>query len=70
MPAPAALFSARQAKWQQIQDLAQTWSNDIRKAFREGRPCPIIPAPGFEVALDLAIELAGIPKACLELTAL
>ena len=66
MPVAAVLAADRQAKWEQTQELAQHWANDIRKAFREGRPCPIIPAPGFEIALDMAIDLAGIPKECLK----
>jgi len=60
------LAADRQAKWEQTKELSQHWANDIRKAFRDGKPCPIIPAPGFEIALDMAIDLAGIPKECLK----
>ncbi len=54
------------AKWEQVKAIAQDWSIDIRKAFRDRKPCPIIPAPGFEIALDMAIDLAGIPKECMK----
>lgn len=66
MPVAAVLAADRQAKWEQTKELAQHWANDIRKAFRDRKPCPIIPAPGFEIALDMAIDLAGIPKECLK----
>jgi hypothetical protein len=64
---PAALYRAdREAAWVQTKALARLWSGDIRKAFKEGRPCPILPTPRFEIALDMAISLAGVPKACVE----
>lgn len=66
MPVAAVLYADRMAKWEQVKAIAQKWSIDIRKAFRDRKPCPIIPAPGFEIALDMAIDLAGIPKECMK----
>jgi hypothetical protein len=66
MPVAALLAASRHANWEQTMELAQHWANEIRKAFRDRRQCPIIPAPGFEIALDMAIDLAGIPKECLK----
>jgi len=66
MPVAAVLAASRQANWAQTLELAQHWANDVRKAFRDGKQCPIVPAPGFEIALDMAIYLAGIPKECLK----
>jgi hypothetical protein len=66
MPVAANLWAAQNARFEQTQAIAQRWSIDIRKAFATGKPCPIIPAAGFELALDLAITYAGIPKECLK----
>lgn len=66
MPVAAVLYADRMTKWEQVKAIAQNWSIDIRKAFRDRKPCPIIPAPGFEIALDMAFDLACIPKGCLK----
>lgn len=44
--------------------MALHWAARIRQAFADGKPCPIHPAPKFRHVLELAIEYAGIPAAC------
>jgi hypothetical protein len=66
MPVAAVLAADRQVRWEQAKLLAQCWAEDIRQAFKERRPCPISPSFGFEVVLDMAIDIAGIPKECLQ----
>ena len=65
MPEASAIFRARDQRFQQMQELARVWAIEIREAFKAGRRMPIIPAHGFEVALDMAINMAQIPIACL-----
>ena len=65
MPTFGQMLSSQEENWKQIKAIAQSWSIDIRAAFKDSRLCPIKPARGFEVALDMAIDLAGIPSKCL-----
>jgi hypothetical protein len=66
MPDPALLYARRNNAWENSKRLAESWAKDIRKAFLERKPCPIIPAKGFELELELAFDLAQVPVGCLE----
>ncbi|MGV3756989.1 MAG: hypothetical protein ACO1QS_16530 [Verrucomicrobiota bacterium] len=46
-------------------DRAEAWTVEIRPAFLERKPCPIIPAPEFRWILDWALQLAQVPQECL-----
>lgn len=67
MPSATTVYAARQERWKQTKAVAESWSKDVRKAFKEGRPCPIVPTPPFELSLDMAIDLAGIPARCMDI---
>jgi hypothetical protein len=52
--------------WQETKRLAESWAEEIRTAFKERKPCPIIPAPKFQHVLDYAFQLAAVPPECVE----
>ena len=66
MPSPMMFYAKREELWKETKAIAKSWSHDIRQAFKDGKSCPIKPAPMFTVALDMAIDLAGISAACLK----
>ena len=68
MPTPGYLQAKREEEWRETQAIAKRWASEIREAFKDGRPCPfkVDRLSRFSVALDLAIDLAGIPPACLK----
>ena len=45
-------------RYQRNLELATAWSKQIREAWLNRKPCPIIPAPGFEHILHWAFDLA------------
>lgn len=55
----------REESFQHTKRLAESWAEDIRKAFKEGRPCPIRPEPAFAYVLDWAFQIATVPRECL-----
>lgn len=65
MPSASLIMAHREAAWKQTKELAESWARDIRAAFLERKPCPIIPAPGFEHVLHYAFDLAQVPVGCL-----
>jgi len=48
--------------FRQHEKLAQAWANDLREAFKERRPCPIIPEPRYRHVLDWAFNLAQLDR--------
>jgi hypothetical protein len=63
---PAITFTSQyENDWKQTKALAASWAPVIRAAFKDGQPCPIRTTGLFEAALDMAIDLARIPAACL-----
>lgn len=56
---PAYLVEAHaRADFAEAQRLAESWAEDIRTAFKERKPCPIIPTPQYKHVLDWAFALA------------
>jgi hypothetical protein len=63
---PAAdIYRRAKAAVDQAEEIAESWAKEIRKAFLERRPCPIVPAPGFEGVLEWAFLKAQVPQECL-----
>ncbi|CAN5549612.1 hypothetical protein BH09VER1_BH09VER1_24950 [soil metagenome] len=59
-------FAARaQEALAKSEKLAESWAEEIRKAFIHRKPCPIIPAPGYENILAWAFVKAAVPAECL-----
>ena len=67
MPVAGAIWWRRENLWKETNRLAESWAKDIRQAFLDRKPCPIIPAPGYEYVLAMAFNLAQVPAGCLPL---
>lgn len=65
MRRPGYFHAEAENAWRNAKALAESWAVDLRKAFLEGKPCPIRPAPGYEAVLWYAFHLAQVPEACL-----
>jgi hypothetical protein len=65
MKSPGIVLMALEEAHRESKGLAERWAEDIRKAFLEGKPCPIKPAPRYEWILDWALNLAQINPKCL-----
>ncbi len=55
----------REFHYQQNKQLAEHWAAQIRQAFLDRRPCPIIAEPRFQWILQWAFEIAQVPAECL-----
>jgi hypothetical protein len=62
---PGAVLRAEEEDYQRKKEMAERWAVEIGKAFKENKPCPFRPAPGFEWLLDWAFEIATVPRQCL-----
>lgn len=65
MRSAAYLGAMAEEHFQESKRLAQDWSQEIRKAFLERRPCPIKAEPAYESVLLYAFQLAQVPEDCL-----
>jgi hypothetical protein len=64
----AARYEAavNEERFQQLKRVAESWAHDIRQAFLNRQPCPIITSdPVYESVLQWAFQLAAVPKDCL-----
>jgi hypothetical protein len=66
MPSPRSYGSPCKEVVNQWQVMAEAWAIEIREAFLQRKPCPIIPATGFETILKMAFDLAQIPVDSME----
>lgn len=51
---------------QQNKELAERWAAEIQAAFKDGKPCPIIPVPRNRWVLDWAFQIALVPRDCVQ----
>ena len=66
MPSPDLIIARHNERYAETVALAKSWASEVRQAFKDGTPCPIKPEPAFKLALDMAIDLAGIPAECIK----
>ena len=66
MPVVGYYLARRDEGWTETVAMAKAWAPIIRRAFTERKPCPFMNmSQHYKVALDMAIDLAGIPEGCL-----
>jgi len=56
-----ALAGTLADNWKRTKEMAQRWAVEIRNAWADNLPCPIIPSPAHKHTLDMAIRYAGLP---------
>lgn len=66
MSSPRSYGPPRREVVNQWQAMAEAWAVQIRQAFLQRKPCPIIPAKGYETILEWAFQLAQIPAESME----
>ncbi len=51
--------------YQEGKKMAAAWAEEIRQAFKQGKPCPIRPTFWYEHVLEWAFQMACVPRECL-----
>lgn len=54
------IYNLEADAFEQTKKLANSWAAEIRLAWKNRQPCPIVPTPQFQHVLDYAFELAAL----------